>query len=203
VLGIRGNLPAVVKALQSELEAWDVIGPKGNAFRVGTTVDFDAFYFCIDALDRMLAQLKQTHPDIQQVDVICDTSQGMEAFRKLHAKLKASGGLTHLRDLTPGDSALNLGLQAADLLAGSVRYVFRNSQVAPEFQEAADALLFSFFSSPPKGHLLISQVEYRRLANGSTEFWRRRQQVRKDIVGLLRSRALHEPSTTRTRAPAR
>lgn len=186
---VRPHLRRVAAGLEEDLDVWDIIGPMGGVFRAGATIDFDAFLHCLEALDRLAAILKSEGSELPPVDVLCDAPQGVEAFLRLHAGFRRSGRLGHLGELRAGDSARSDGLQAADFLAGAIRFVFEKATVPRDFQDGADAVVWSFFSSPPKGTCFLPHEQHRHLAAASTDFWKRRQQERTRLAALLRGRA--------------
>lgn len=157
--------------------------------RVGATIDFDAFLHSLTVMNGLIGNVRASHEPPWEVEVICDDPQGAEAFGRLFGALKTAGQFEHLAALKTGDSAAHAGLQAADFLAGAVRYTFERPTPAKEFVEAADTLLWAFFSSPPKGMTFLSRDNYQRLALRSAVFWRRRQDVREDLVRMIASRA--------------
>jgi hypothetical protein len=203
VEAVRPNLRRLAAASDAELLHWDIKGPRGGVFRVGATIDFDAFLHSLTVMNRLIGALRGPGQIPWHVEVICDDPQGVEAFARLFGALKGSGQLEHLGALKTGDSAAHAGLQAADFLAGTVRYTFERAQIAKELVESADALAWAFFSTPPKGRSFLPPDEYRRLAVRSANFWRGRQRMREALVRIIKTRATQDPSgglqTGRTR----
>jgi len=189
VEGIRPRIAEAAGQLDKDLAAWDVIGRRGNRFRTGATTDFDAFRNCLHVMNRLVGGLKANGAELPSVQVVYDDPQGREAFHRLFAAMKAAGQLENLLALELPTSTEHLGLQAADFLAGAVRYAFGAAEIAPEFAESVEAILWAFFSTPPKGCIYLPNSIFRSLQAQVGDFWRRRQIQRGHLVRLIRARS--------------
>ena len=183
--GARPNLGEVARALEAELSLWDVYGPQGGTLRMGSHLDLDAFGWCFDELNGLLANL-----GVKRAHIICDQAQGQRAHERLFLARRFGNRQRPplpAQTLHFANSADVPGLQAADLLVSSVRLAVLGGW-KPELQDAVDSILLTIYSSPPKWRFFGGPSAFKQLMVKVAASWRRRQEVRSRLIGLLKSR---------------